>query len=147
MKSLLKTIISVAIIYTIAYLLSLHYRDYPYEVESYNLLLILFLTLAMGGLYLHEHFFKLFLYLLIPLIIGISLYSFIIIDLLNHTCTVCGQGSCGHTSIDCDGGCYGWYTFENEPQWILTSYFFNWFLAVVLTYLLKGFNWLMRGRK
>jgi len=28
-----------------------------------------------------------------------------------------------------------------------TQYFSNWGLAVVLTYLLKGFNWLKRGRK
>ena len=145
MKSLLKTIISVVIIYTIAYFLMLHYRATPNEVERYYLLLILFITLGIGGLYLHEHFFKLFLRLLIPLIISISLYGFVIIDLLNYTCIICGQGSCAHTSIDCDGGCYGWYTFENEPQWILTSYFFNWGLAVVLTYLLKGFKWLMRG--
>jgi uncharacterized PurR-regulated membrane protein YhhQ (DUF165 family) len=125
----------------------LHYHASPNEVERYNLLLILFLTLGMGGLYLHEHFFKLFLRLLIPLIIGISLYGFIIVDLLNHTCIVCGQGSCGHTNIDCDGSCYDWYTFENEPQWIFTQYFSNWALAVVLTYLLKGFKWLMRGKK
>ena len=111
MKSLLKTIISIAIIYAIAYFLMLHYRAFPNEVERYNLLLILFLTLGMGGLYLHEHFFKLFLRLLIPLILGISLYGFVIVALLN------------------------------------TQYFSNWGLAVVLTYLLKGFNWLMRGRK
>jgi len=110
MKSLLKTILSVAIIYTIAYFLMLHYHAAPNEVDRYYLLLILFLTLGIGGLYLHEHFFKLFLHLLIPLIISISLYGFVTLNLLN------------------------------------TQYFFNWGLAVALTYVLKGFKWLRRGR-
>lgn len=146
-SELLKTIIIVAIIYTISYVWTLEYRAYPYEVERYHLLFILFLTLGIGGIYIQEHFFKLLLLLLVPLIIGMSLYSFVIIDLLDHTCIVCAKASCGHTKIDCDGSCYGWYTFENEKKFILTQYLFNWSFPVVLTYLLKGFRWLVGGRK
>lgn len=111
MKSnFLKTTTVVAIIYSIAYLLSLYYRASPNEVERYHLLLILFVTLGIGGIYIQEHFFILLLLLLPPLIIGISFY--------------------------------GWYTFENEKEWTLTQYFFNWCFPVILTYLLKGYRWL-----
>jgi len=140
-NKLLQTIVIIAIIYIISYIFSLEYRAYPYEVENYHLVLILFLTLAVGGIYIEQSIFKLLLLLLVPLIIGMSLYSFVIIDLLNYTCVVCGEGSCAHTKIDCDGSCYGWYTFENKEELILTQYFFNWSLPVVLTYFLKGFRW------
>ena len=143
---LIKTTAIIALIYTIAYFLTVHYGGFPSEVEGKYFVLVVFVTLGVGAIYLEEHFLKLFLLLLIPLVMGMSLYGFVIIDLLDHTCTLCGQVGCGHTQIDCDGSCYGWYTFENEPKWILTQYFFDWFLAVFLVYFLKGFRWLV-GRK
>ena len=140
---LIKTTIVVALIYAIAFILTLYYRSTPQEVERYHLLLVLFLPLTIGAIYLEEHFLKLFILLLLPLFIGIGLYAFVIIDLLDYTCAICGQGSCGHTKIECDGPCYGWYTFENEPMWISTQYFFNWFFGVFLVYFLKGFKWMV----
>ncbi|HIP11579.1 MAG TPA: hypothetical protein EYG73_02560 [Arcobacter sp.] len=136
-NELLKTIVMIAIIYIISYVLTLEYRAYPHEIERYHLLLLLFLTLAIGGIYIQEHFFKLLFLLLLPLTIGMSLYGFVIIDLLNDTCVLCAESSCGHTKVDCDGSCYGWYTFENDKKWILVQYLWYWSIATILIYLLK----------
>jgi len=136
-NNFLKISIIISIIYFLAYLFSLKYRAYSHGIETTHFILVTFLTYVVGVFYSKENYLSLFLKLLIPLILGLILYDLVIVDMLNNTCSLCGQGTCTHTQEECDGACRGWYTFENEKLWITANYVAYWLLSTVFIFFQK----------
>jgi len=136
-NNLLRISIIVLIIYFLAYLFSLKYRAYSHAIEMVHFLLVSFLTYMVGLLYSKENILSLFIKLFIPLLFGLVLYDFVIVNMLNETCILDGQGTCTHTTVDCDGACRGWYTFENEKLWITANYIAYWLVTTAFIFLHK----------
>lgn len=93
--------------------------------DDFHLLFMLFLVISIGFYHFKESYIFLLILLGSILVIGLIAFNFFINDM--DACPLCGlrDSACPH---DCDGACYGWYTFENEKEFLFLSYIIGWLL-------------------
>ncbi|HIP27217.1 MAG TPA: hypothetical protein EYG80_06135 [Flavobacteriaceae bacterium] len=103
------------ILFTIDIRPSYIFDGYPY--------ILLGILIFSTGYYNIKNQYSLLLLFIVILFLGLIHFNFYI-DYMD-ACSICGLNDnlCTH---DCDGRCYGWYTFENEKSWLFFSYTIWW---------------------
>jgi hypothetical protein len=96
-----------------------------YLFDSYPIFLLCILIFSIGFYNFRRSYSFLLVTFIIILTIGLIEHDFYINYM--DSCPICGfsDSSC---LDDCDGKCYGWYTFENERSWLVFSYMIFWLI-------------------